>query len=618
MLRAAPELGIPMPDGTSMTSVFFADDATLLSNSLESADHQVATIVATFCAASGAALNIKKCTTLVLNSNEPPVGRASAPSITLADTGVPIRYLGIYVGHNLDPAYQVQLINDRYLQAFAKWSCRARTIQGRKALASAVILSLIWHVTAVTAVPSAMIATWQRVLSNYVLGSKTSDDPKYRPLAARVWHHDKVLGLGIPHIASCIRTQRLLLLQKLMLPYTDDVHYYLPSRAQAAYNPASMSIPTDLAKPTHAATTTSVVSRVAFQLPDLVSSAAPATARPRTPAFAAARARADAAREPSPPRAPPAPGAPGVPAHDGDDVWSFQREQRRQADAIRSKSDIGYHRPTMAELQPVLDLLATGSASGGELFDAFEPLRRDSNRAIVGYVRIPTGAFTAQIDEDKALKAVLFDNHQANVGSSLAELIQLRKDLANQQLVLGLASFRAIDALTGVSFKLPVKDGQQTFLVESAHAMDGFHVDILDFAHDRAAERHLWCILAAWGAPPIAGAYTQVSALQSAKTSRYRLTFATADAPSLFRSNGRLIDEIILLGRIRNDGSLVPGGAGLLRLSLCRRPWLHQLGPRYIQNGEADWIQVILRPIPSSLVANYSLLRPPTPSNSSN
>ncbi|RHY24745.1 hypothetical protein DYB32_008716, partial [Aphanomyces invadans] len=196
----------------------------------------------------------------------------------------------------------------------------------------------------------------------------------------------------------------------------------------------------------------------------------------------------------------------------------------------------------------ILDLLATGTASGGELFDAFEPLRRDSNRDIVGYVRIPTGAFTAQIDEGKALKAVLFDNHQANVGSSMAQLIQLRKDLANQQLVLGLTLFRAIDTLTGVSFKLPVKDGQQTFLVESSHAMDGFHIDIFDLAHDRAAERHLWCILAAWGAPPIVGMYTQVSAVQGAKPSRYRLTLATADAPSLFRSNGRLIDEIILLG----------------------------------------------------------------------
>ncbi|ETV94628.1 hypothetical protein H310_11888 [Aphanomyces invadans] len=192
----------------------------------------------------------------------------------------------------------------------------------------------------------------------------------------------------------------------------------------------------------------------------------------------------------------------------------------------------------MAELQPVLDLLATGTASGGELFDAFEPLRRDSNRDIVGYVRIPTGAFTAQIHEGKALKAVLFDNHQANVRSSMAQLIQLRKDLANQQLVLGLTLFRAIDTLTGVSFKLPVKDGQQTFLVESSHAMDGFHIDIFDFAHDRAAERHLWCILAA--CPTYRG--------RGAKPSRYRLTLATADAPSLFRSNGRLIDEIILLG----------------------------------------------------------------------
>ncbi|ETV94627.1 hypothetical protein H310_11887 [Aphanomyces invadans] len=312
-----------------------------------------------------------------------------------------------------------------------------------------------------------------------------------------------------------------------------------------------MSTPAALAAPSHAATTTSVVSGVDSQPSGILSSSAVASVRPRSSAFAEARARLDAApREvPSLPRVPIDPGAPGVPANDGDDVWAFQREQRRQADAVRSKSDIGYHRPTMAELQPVLDLLATGSATGGELFDAFEPLRRDSKRPIVGYVRIPTGAHTAQIDEGKALKAVLFDNHQANVGPSLADLIQLRKDLANEQLVLGLASFRAIDALTGVYLKLPVKDGQKTFLVESSHAMDGFHVDILDFAHDRAAERHLWCILAAWGAPPIAGAYTQVSAVQGAKTSRYRLTFATADAPSLFRSNGRLIDEIILLGR---------------------------------------------------------------------
>ncbi|ETV90188.1 hypothetical protein H310_14985 [Aphanomyces invadans] len=85
----------------------------------------------------------------------------------------------------------------------------------------------------------------------------------------------------------------------------------------------------------------------------------------------------------------------------------------------------------MAELQPVLDLLATGTASGGELFDAFEPLRRDSNAT----------SLDISIDEGKTLNVVLFDNHQANVDSASIALMQLRKNMSNQQLVLGLASF---------------------------------------------------------------------------------------------------------------------------------------------------------------------------------
>ncbi|KAF0694591.1 Aste57867_14546 [Aphanomyces stellatus] len=123
MLRTAPELGNPMDDGSSLTGVFFADDSTVLSNSLESADHQVTTIVGTFCAASGAALNMSKCTTLALNNNEVPKGRPSAPSIVLAASGEPIKFLGIYVGHNLAADYQAQLTNDNYLGAYAKWMC---------------------------------------------------------------------------------------------------------------------------------------------------------------------------------------------------------------------------------------------------------------------------------------------------------------------------------------------------------------------------------------------------------------------------------------------------------------------------------------------------------------
>ncbi|CAK4691373.1 unnamed protein product [Aphanomyces euteiches] len=182
MLRAAPDLGIPMGEGDPLTSIFFADDSTILSNSLESAEYQVDYIVRTFCEASGAALNLSKCTTLALNNREVPAGRRSAPSITLAGSGIPIKYLGIYVGHNLEPSYQIQMIHDKYLSAYTKWTCRARTIQGRRVLASTLILSLIWHVTAVKVVTDELLQKWQRVLTNYILGLKTIDDPKARPL----------------------------------------------------------------------------------------------------------------------------------------------------------------------------------------------------------------------------------------------------------------------------------------------------------------------------------------------------------------------------------------------------------------------------------------------------
>ena len=216
LLRAEPHLGIPMPDGSQLTSVFFADDSTILSNSLESADHQVDSIVGTFCAASGAALNISKCSTLVLNSNEDAVGRPSAPNLNVAPTKTPIKYLGVYLGHNLDRNHQTQLLHDKYLNAFTRWACRARTVRGRRTLATTMILSLVWYITAVRPIPDETIVKWQRALSNFILGSKSINDPNYRPLIHKSWHHHKSLGLGIPHIASTIRAQRLRALQTLI------------------------------------------------------------------------------------------------------------------------------------------------------------------------------------------------------------------------------------------------------------------------------------------------------------------------------------------------------------------------------------------------------------------
>ncbi|CAK4963558.1 unnamed protein product, partial [Aphanomyces euteiches] len=141
-----------------------------------------------------------------------------------------------------------------------------------------------------------------------------------------------------------------------------------------------------------------------------------------------------------------------------------------------------------------------------------------------------------------------YKNH-AHLTETLGELIHIKTDPANQQLLLGFATAEAARRIQGETLKIPVQNKVHSFTVEETHVMDGFHVDILGFDYDRATERYLWTILAAWGAPPIGGSFTQVSKSFGARTTRYRLTFATAEAPKMFRVRNRLIDEIIFLGR---------------------------------------------------------------------
>ncbi|RHY21433.1 hypothetical protein DYB32_009814 [Aphanomyces invadans] len=107
-----------------------------------------------------AALNLDKCVTLVLNNNETPLLRRSTPSLILAQSGTPIRYLGAFVGHNLDPEYHVQLVTDKLLTALPQWKYRARTLAGRRIIASTMVLSQIWHITAATPIPTPRVLLW--------------------------------------------------------------------------------------------------------------------------------------------------------------------------------------------------------------------------------------------------------------------------------------------------------------------------------------------------------------------------------------------------------------------------------------------------------------------------
>ncbi|OQR81764.1 hypothetical protein ACHHYP_16428, partial [Achlya hypogyna] len=221
MLRGMPHLGIPLPNDDTSTSIFFADDSTLLSNSLTAAVEQL-DIVDEFCSVSGARLNHAKCTTLALNDHLDPADIMADGLLNILPSGQPAKYLGLLFGHRLAADYQVQRLNDKFLAAFQLWGSRARTLQGRKLIATTMLLSLLWHVTAAVHVPRPLVATWQRMVNKYILGRKTSLSDQHRPLIHRTWQFDKILGLGLPHVASKIRSQRLLRLQQLMQPDPPD------------------------------------------------------------------------------------------------------------------------------------------------------------------------------------------------------------------------------------------------------------------------------------------------------------------------------------------------------------------------------------------------------------
>ncbi|KAF0706572.1 hypothetical protein As57867_006715, partial [Aphanomyces stellatus] len=153
MLRQHPHLGMTTPDGDTITSIFFADDSTLLSKDLPAAVEQLA-IVEEFCAVSGARLNQAKCQTLVLNGHLDPEDTDGGGLLNIVPSGQTIKYLGVMFGHNLPQGAQ-------------QWGCRARTLQGRRLLANTVMLSLLWHVTKATPVPPETVDTWQSMLCRY-------------------------------------------------------------------------------------------------------------------------------------------------------------------------------------------------------------------------------------------------------------------------------------------------------------------------------------------------------------------------------------------------------------------------------------------------------------------
>ena len=127
----------------------------------------------------------------------------------MVPSGTPVRYLGILLGHHLDDQVQINALSDSFYQSFVTWGYRERTLRGRRLLVNTMILSKLWHYTAVIHIPDKTIAKWQSMVNKFIMARKRHKEDSFMSMINPGVAYHPTIGLHIPHLASRIRTQRV-------------------------------------------------------------------------------------------------------------------------------------------------------------------------------------------------------------------------------------------------------------------------------------------------------------------------------------------------------------------------------------------------------------------------
>lgn len=207
MLRSHEEYGVCINADHTATSTFFADDSTLLSNSIAHLQAQLV-VVAEYCDGSGAKLNLSKSTLLALNRNHDcPL----LPGVYVLGRVETVKYLGIPFGQSSVDHVLVDSLEQRFYDGFKLWYRRARTLRGRLLVAQTMILSRLWHYTQHVSIPRTIVKRWQSMLNKFVLCRKHDRHESHVQLIPTDFLYQRRGdgGLGVPSLAAHLKRQRL-------------------------------------------------------------------------------------------------------------------------------------------------------------------------------------------------------------------------------------------------------------------------------------------------------------------------------------------------------------------------------------------------------------------------
>ncbi|KAF1318193.1 putative Pollike protein, partial [Globisporangium splendens] len=220
LLRSHEEYGVCLNADHTSTSIFFADDSTLLSSSVPNLQAQLG-IVKEYCKGSGAKLNLAKSMLLALNRNQTCPPLAGVQVLGRAET---VKYLGIPFGQSSVDEDLVEFLEQRFYDGFKLWYRRARTLRGRLLVAQTMVLSRLWHYTQHVSIPTTVVRRWQSMLNRFVLSRKHDRDASHIQLIPREFLYlpRSDGGLQIPSLDSHLKRQRLQLVLQFMRAATAD------------------------------------------------------------------------------------------------------------------------------------------------------------------------------------------------------------------------------------------------------------------------------------------------------------------------------------------------------------------------------------------------------------
>lgn len=227
--------------------ISFADDVTGLVTDLHHAPIFLGH-VQEFCEATGMCLNVDKT---VIFPFRPWTDSDSALQDLLRqcgarvlDNGEHTRLLGLAVGPQCDPNFQLTQLLNRFQKLCVIWRWRARTLRGRVLLLKTVVLSTLWHFLSSQAVPRSDLQLFNPLMRNFVNNTPSSNvmDQAVRSQFPSKWHAvaSQDGGLDLPSVTSSVELLQVNLIRQLVRQCRRNISsppkWFLP--AQAAFDDA--------------------------------------------------------------------------------------------------------------------------------------------------------------------------------------------------------------------------------------------------------------------------------------------------------------------------------------------------------------------------------------------